>query len=159
MGIRTCRHLSTFVLKATRVFGKLLGLVPLDMKNNYPDFFSIILIMKWDIIIYVMGFILYGSKIQNMKIISNWVLIDAKWWEYSKYGLKFKSNNIWPIFGPNTVKDWQNAQFSQFSTLFGPKGSNVIGSEFWGQTPIFVIIWHLLGPNLIAFTHFDFLWI
>ena len=55
-----------------------------------------------------------GQKIQNVKIISNGVPKDAKWWEDSKSGLKIQIKwyltpfwpNIWPSF-------WSNIFFSQ----------------------------------------------
>ena len=74
-----------------------------------------------------------GQKIQNVKIISNGVLKDAKWWEDSKSGLKIQIKwHLTPLLAKKYVGP-------KGGSNIGPKGgSNVIWFEFWGQ------IWNLL---------------
>ena len=113
LNLRACQHLSSFFIASYS--GRIL--VPLDINNNNQKIFFQKLWVLFSsskgkrvsvientlemtffpldgrnvyIISYITGCILYGSKIQNMKIISNWVLRDAKWWEDSKPGLKIQ---------------------------------------------------------------------
>ena len=99
-------------------------------------------------------------KNQNVKIMSNGGILYVKWWEDSKSGLEFKSDNISPSFWP------KNSNLGIFSkipiksldlTLFSAKRwSNFIRFEFCGQIWNPLIILRMIGPHLTWFSHLDF---
>ena len=73
-------------------------------------------------------------------------------WPQNSNQLRFEPFFFWP----KTVGNWQNTQFSPFWQLFWPeKGSNLIRFQFWGQIWSPLIILHILGTDLIWFSHFD----
>ena len=61
-----------------------------------------------------------------------------------------------PIFAQKTVKNWLNRVFCQFSTLIWPKqGSDVIRFEFGDKIWNPPITYHVLGPHMLLFSHFE----
>ena len=98
-----------------------------------------------------------GQKNQNVKMITNGVLIDAKWWVDFKSGIKFKLNSIRTHLWQKNCRKLAKLGILQILTVFRPKGGKCY--SIWILMPDLESSHHLGSPGtpiVIIFTFWNF---